>query len=123
MSGTRPQVMSWLRIISRDDLQLQSGCAFRAESRLVSSLPLNPSASQLQYGPILSQFWRTGSTIGVAIRLGWAVSTADASYLDEPLSEEEIRSIKEVNYQNYRLRFTFPLGAHQGPKLEQHENG
>ena len=52
MSGTRPQVMSWLRIISRDDLQLQSGCAFRAESRLVSSLSLNPSASQLQYGPI-----------------------------------------------------------------------
>ena len=56
MSGTRPQVMSWLRIISRDDLQLQSGCAFRAESCIVSPLSLNPSASQLQYGPILSQY-------------------------------------------------------------------
>jgi hypothetical protein len=56
----------------------------------------------------LMTYQRKGEGLfGIKIRLDWATSAVQADYWDCPLLEDEIRSIKEADHQDYK--FTLAL--------------
>jgi|SRR6267142_1921748 hypothetical protein len=48
---------------------------------------------------------------GVKIRFEWGTSAMQAKYWDCPLSEDEIRSIKEADHQDYKFTIELPEGG------------
>ena len=52
-----------------------------------------------------------GGLFGVKIRFAWTTSAMQPRYWDCPLSEDEIRSIKEADHQDYKFTIELPEGG------------